>query len=93
MPYIKQEERQIYESTINSIVEQLLVVAETDENNIYGQFNYIISSIIKRYIGKKGKRYFRLQHFVGTLDCVKEEFRRRAINNYEDEMIELHGDI
>ena len=65
----------------------------TTAREVYGHLNYIISSILKRYVDAKGKRYFRLQNLIGVLECAKMEMNRRIVGIYEDEAIEKNGDI
>ena len=94
MSYIKDEYRELYEKDINNIVENLLRVGLLlDESQVGGHFNYVVSSIIKRYLDKKGKNYSRLQSFEGSLACISKEYYRRIVGPYEDEAIKKNGDI
>jgi hypothetical protein len=91
MPYIKQEDRKKYDDNIASIVEVLL---STDEDSAKGELNYIIYSIIKKYIISKGERYFRYNDFVGgVLSCCQMELYRRLVEPYEDKAKDKNGDV
>jgi hypothetical protein len=92
MPYIKQEDRKKYED-INAIVSKLVVLSEKDENEVYGNMNYIFFTIIKRYLAFKGLRYFRLQNIIGTIKCVENEIINRILNFYENSAMSQNGDI
>lgn len=96
MPYIKKERRPLFEESINNIVFNLGKIEENifDEDIAKGDLNYVISSIIKRYIDKHGWRYHRLNDFVGgVLTCCQLELYRRFAAPYEDKAIQKNGDI
>jgi len=91
MPYIPQNERLQYEDAIQAIVDRLMAL---DENTAKGHLNYIIFSIIKRYLQAKGMRYFRAQDFIGgVLTCCQLECYRRLLAPYEDNAMERNGDV
>jgi len=91
MPYIKKDERKCYKAEIKSIVKKL--VDREDENEVYGHLNFIIFTIMKKYVAKKGERYFRYNNLVGMLECCKQELYRRLVANYENQAITKNGDI
>jgi hypothetical protein len=97
MPYIKNEERGKYEVSIDEIVSSLgwsqVNGNDFDENRVKGELNYVIYSIIKRYIDREGLKYFRAQDLIGTLECCKQELYRRILAPYEDIKIEECGDV
>ena len=91
MPYIPKTRRKEYEKAISRIV---YFLTNVEENDAKGELNYIIFSIIKRYIDEKGLRYFRAQDFIGgTLTCCQMELYRRILGPYEDKAIEKNGDV
>jgi len=91
MPYIPQKDRSQYESVIEQIVSGLV---KADENDAKGHLNYIIFSVIKRYLQAKGMRYFRAQDFIGgVLTCCQMECYRRLLAPYEDNAMERNGDV
>ena len=78
MPYIPQNERTPYQNALKEIVDNLCNLE--DENQVSGHLNYIIYSIISRFISEKGIRYFRAQNLIGgTLTCCQQELYRRLI--------------
>jgi hypothetical protein len=89
MPYIKRTERLKFEGTIKDAITQLL---QNKPDVIPGELNYVLSSIIWRLWDKKPS-YSRGSMLIGILDDVKEEFRRRKINIYEDQKIKENGDL
>ena len=79
MPYIKPEQR-----------------ALLDQGNFpqnAGELNYCLTRWLQRYLEMKGKNYQSLNEIMGVLECVSQEFYRRAVAPYEDEKIRENGDI
>ena len=65
-----------------------------------GELNYAIHNIIEQYIsyqvtckGSSGLSYNLLNGIHGVLSAVDKELYRRLTAPYEDEKIELNGDI
>lgn len=98
MPYIKKEDREKFDETIEVILDCLKhdFVKGTgyDKNKdiSVGELNYIISSIIWRLFDEKPS-YTLGNGLVGVLECVKQEFIRRRLNGYEDQKIKENGDL
>ena len=91
MPYIPQDQRTQYEQTIQDVVDKLL---KLEDNDAKGHLNFVVYSIIKRYLEKRGMRYFRAQDFIGgVLTCCQMECYRRLLGPYEDQAIEKNGDV
>ena len=87
MPYIKKQEREKWEELILSILDSL---EKVPDNKKEGELNYLISSILfKAYTPS----YFNYNRVIGLLECVKQEFYRRQVAEYEDEKIKENGDI
>ena len=84
------EDRGQYDNSIEDIVVHL---ERLEENDMSGHLNYIIFTIIKRYLAKKGLRYFRLNDILGTLECVKQEVYRTILSDYENSARDKNGDI
>lgn len=87
MPYIKKETRDI-------------IVYENGEKIIYpdvienpGELNYALTEIIAMYLKQRGLSYQTINDIVGAIECCKNEFIRRVVNNYEDKKIIENGDI
>ena len=86
MPYIKQIER----DEIDIKVAKLAGEIETD-----GQLNYAISTLLLTNIryDPKGLSYQKLNNLMGVLECVKQEFYRTTVANYEEVKRKQNGDL
>lgn len=79
MPYIKQEDRLAVPD----------MIPETP-----GELNYLFTKLILEYIDERGgMSYTVVNEVVGVLECAKLELYRRLAAPYEDEKIELNGDV
>jgi hypothetical protein len=89
MPYINQEDREKYKSHINDLVDLL-----TNDGCDFqvGEVNYVISSLIWKLFQNKVS-YTNANNLIGVLECVKQEFIRRKLNDYEDGKIVANGDL
>ena len=87
MPYIKPEDRTQWKSVIEQIE---LRVEDLKENEIEGNLNYLITSILKRIYPPK---YYQYNKVMGLLECIKQEFYRKVIGPYEDTKIKENGDV
>lgn len=101
MPYIKKIDRENYDSIIE------LAIKEFNRNQVgygydacmtgkkclpVGDINYMMSSILYKLFDDKPS-YVRGNEIVGVLECIKQEFIRRRLNDYENIKIEENGDI
>jgi len=87
MPYIKEKERVKFEKVIKDLVKLL----EKDKENLAGNLNYVVTSIIKRL--SKNLRYKKANEIIGALECIKLEYYRRVLAPYEDKKILENGDV
>ena len=87
MPYILQEDRPKFDTLINELVKKL---QERPIENIDGDFNYIVTRIIKK---SYPLRYFHINRAMGVLECIQHEFYRRVAAPYEDKKIQQNGDV
>lgn len=92
MPYIKKEERQVYDPQIEALVEQLTHFGENKPPTV-GHVNYVISKLIWDIFIKNNPSYTNGNNLIGVLECVKQEFYRRQLAPYEDKKINEQGDI
>lgn len=94
MPYIRKEERERYDTTIDQITTLLLNEFPGDNSKHFqvGELNYIVSSIVWKLFNVLPS-YTRGNELVGVLECVKQEFIRRKLNGYEDLKIKENGDL
>jgi hypothetical protein len=79
VPYIKQAERDLI-----------------DEGGIVytaGQLNYVITRMVDEYITGHDLSYSTINDIIGALECAKLEAYRRVAAVYEDDKIELNGDV
>lgn len=86
MPYVNEFDRVLVDRIIN------------DEGGYItnpGNLNYIITKVINKYIKDNpgGLNYKVINDIVGVLECAKSEFYRRVAVPYEDNKIEVNGDV
>ena len=90
MPYIKLEDRKMYDEAIEQLGRELDGVAVFDEP---GHLNYIIFALVRRMLQMEPIGYARLNAIIGALECCKAEIYRRIVAPYEDEKIDQNGDV
>jgi hypothetical protein len=87
MPYIKQEDREKFENSLNLLKKDIC----SDDSK--GELTYILYSISLEWIKKKGKSYTSISSGISSLIDAAEELRRRELNPYEDVKLKENGDI
>jgi len=87
MPYIKLEQRAIWDRMADGVC-KLLTMHEVEDRD--GQLNYFITKILKAAYPPK---YFNYNRAIGVLECIKQEFYRRDVSKYEDKKIRENGDV
>jgi len=94
MPYISQFDRKKYDTSINELVEVLVGDSSTDEPGSIelGGLNYILSSLVWKLWGRS-PCYRLANDLIGVLECVKTEFYRRHVAEYEEEAQAYNGDL
>lgn len=94
MPYISKDKRKKYETRIDSLAFTLNSLPDND--SLAGELNYLFYCLAKHLcdpnIGGE-KSYDRMAVVLSALSEAQAEFRRRIMAPYEDEKIELNGDI
>lgn len=85
MPYIKKQEREKWGSIIEDVVGKLKNISD---DKIDGELNYLITSILKKTYSPK---YFNYNRAIGLIECIKQEFYRKVIADYEDEKEKENG--
>lgn len=88
MPYIPRKDRQQYQAAISELAQ----LVPQDRMSRPGHMNYIISLLINRVYGPE-LRYADHNEVVGVLTCVQQEFYRRFTSPYEDQKIDIEGDL
>jgi len=58
-----------------------------------GELNFVISTLIARWLQHVGLRYENLNAAIGVLECAKLELYRRIAAPYEDKKITANGDL
>jgi hypothetical protein len=87
MPYIKAEERKVYDDVLEELADTLKAVMV---ESLDGHLNYIITVLLKRLYTP---RYFNYNRAMGVLECAKQEFYRRVVAEYENDKIRENGDV
>jgi hypothetical protein len=82
MPYIRQEDRPVMD-----LVVKVMSDADVRAN---GDLNYILFAFCKRYVSPSYNNY---KNFCGELRQCATEIERRILGPYEDEKIEINGDV
>jgi len=83
MPYIKKNLRIKYDEIL-----QMMNIP-----NSAGELNYFISKLCLKYLNLKGVKYQNFNEIIGVLECVKQEFYRKAVSKYEDKKERENGTI
>lgn len=58
-----------------------------------GELNFVITSVLKRYLNEKGLSYQTINDILGALEGSKLEFYRRIAVDYENKKIDQNGDV
>ena len=92
MPYIKNEDRKELNDKIHALVDS---INDVSEDNIDGVLNYVITTLLTNSMRPDNKkwRYKIFNRAIGVLECVKLEFYRRLVGQYEAECINSNGDV
>ena len=87
MPYIIQEKRRQVDYLIDELRFALASMEADDElNNMEGNVNYIITSLLMKVYGDKDSTsYSSINAAIGVLECAKNEFYRKVAAPYEDQ--------
>ena len=80
MPYIQGANRR-YELRTGALPETV------------GELDYVLTIHVLRYLSHQMISFTTLNGIVGTLDNVKDEFRRRILHPYEDLKRAENGDV
>jgi len=89
MPYIKQEDRELFKRVLKEFEQ----IAHLGGHELpAGHLNYLISSIIKSTLGSN-PNYARFNEIIGMLECCKLELYRRMVVPYEEKKANVNGDV
>lgn len=84
MPYIDKTDREYMASDLNSLSHRITTV---------GELNYAMTQLCRRFLINSPGKYADYNAIVGTIECMKLEFYRRATAVYEDKKIAEKGDV
>ena len=83
MPYIKDKDREFYDSILNQI----------DDIETKGDLEYCICSLMNIFIESRSWCYSDLHDCVYATQHCADEFRRRFLDEREDEARKANGDV
>jgi hypothetical protein len=106
MPYIKQEDRNVFDPSIQNLVDAL-DIHTTNTSTCYngtttykfkGNLNYAFTKIAKDFMKNvelNGVKfgYQEISDIEGALRGAADEFKRRVLDPYEDLKITENGDV
>lgn len=87
MPYIKQEDRKIYDDKLDDLC---FLLEEQGYNE--GHVTYVLYKIVARWF-KDIPKYSSICRIRGVLTGTKDEFDRRIAAPYEDNKCKKNGDV
>jgi len=90
VPYIKSDDRSLYTTHLDNILEEL--DAGPPEDELGGHVNFCISYLLVRLFEKKS-RYARINTLMGAIEAAKQEFYRFHVVPYEEKKREENGDV
>ena len=65
-----------------------------DDDEIEGALNFVLTTIANRVMKpESGWRYYAINRTIGVLEAVKAEFLRRVAGPYEEDAVDINGDI
>lgn len=79
MPYIAQDDRIKFDPVLQEFDDCMLTIVPTE-----GEMNYLITSIMHRWLSLVGIRYRNINTAVGIMECAKLELYRKIAAPYED---------
>ena len=89
MPYISMNRRKLYDEKVNELCDSLRENSKSDLTGMAGDFTYIIYRLLKVFNGK----FFLRALGIGCLVCAILEIYRRDHTLYENEKIQIEGDV
>jgi hypothetical protein len=88
MPYIDNDSRLDFEGALMAFA-AIVEGAPVSE----GEMNFLITSLLLKWIEQRGVRYQNINAAVGVLECCKLELYRRLAAPYEDKKVAENGDV
>jgi hypothetical protein len=91
VPYITELDRTKLKHITDEI--GILYLGHQSPAQSSGWVNYLITKILRRFVGWYGESYGVYNTLIGALECCKMELYRRQAALYEDKAIERNGDV
>lgn len=91
MPYIKPEERPAIDAYVEGLAELLNAMSRKEPLELMGRVNYVITTLLLKTFDVR--RYAHMSCARAVVDDVKDEWYRRRMVPYEDDVIERNGDV
>ena len=88
MPYIPQDKRKELEDKMEDLFSHI----NSSELSI-GEINFIISSILNKYMKASNFNYALCNSLIGVLECAKLELYRKVVAEYEEVKISQNGSL
>ena len=86
MPYIKKEDRCVFNDWLNA--DEAVKFAHP------GELNYLVSMLCHQYLEDVGGLNYRnLNELMGVLECVKSELYATVVRPYEEQKISENGNL
>lgn len=95
MPYIKQEQRELLEATLEELAQTIMAdgFQHYETKDLSGRLNYVFTELLARTLLATNVNYDKLNSAIGLLESCKLELYRRQVANYEQSKIDENGDI
>lgn len=90
MPYIKERQRDIFDKSLDGIMNRANV---TNGSLVKGDLTYCFYKMALDYIAETGMNYQNISDACAALSDAEFEIRRRVMSKYEDAKIISNGDI
>lgn len=87
MPYIDKKGRDRYEA---SIMQYIRIMPDIETK---GDLEYLVFALMKRYMKSREFRYSTLHDCVYAIQHCADEFRRRFLDERENQAREKNGDV
>lgn len=86
MPYVSQQSQEKLSAVVSAI--------DLADISNPGELNFLITSLLVRYIEMRPKQYTTFNDVIGALTASQAEFIRRVVNPYEEQkMYDINLDL
>ncbi len=88
MPYIKQEDRLLFEPFLND-----LFGCFNEKDFTPGDLNYLMTRLCHEFLVKNEMSYTNCNAVMGVFSSAANEFYRKVVVDYENDKAEKNGDV